>query len=402
MEITVPSKSAQAQFVMPTYTLREGDASYDFGFWLDSLTGFRTRQLGPQPAPGTLRQQWDVHWADGASAEYHAVLGGPVRNLATGYTRHLKHQDLAALVVGQGASAPGKEGGLVAMGNLPGSRSGSSMSFRRPLPNTAALYVSTLDEVTWDLLFTQSSGHDENGFPREEAAYEAQGGRTFEGGRTYRERFNAAVFAPRTDAAHGVLREGGSIAGSVPLLADGANHAGGFYDANGSTVLRRDGVEVGRSESPLESSEPFAVPPGEASYELTTTTTTRLPPELSGTSSETTATWWFRSKETAEPTPLPVSVVRFDARPALDGTPPAGRTANFPVTVQGPAATAPASLRVQVSYDEGRTWRPLHVRDGRVEVRTPARGGTVSLRAAVTDRSGNKSEVTVLRAYLAG
>ncbi|MCX4781208.1 S8 family peptidase [Streptomyces sp. NBC_01264] len=400
VEITVPSKSAQAQFVMPTYTLSEGGASYDFGFWLDSLTGFRTRQLGPDPAAGTLRQQWDVHWQDGASAEYHAVLGGPVRSLATGYTRRLKPRDLAALVVAQGASAPGKEGAVVAMGALPGSRSGSSMSARRPLPATATLYVSTLDGATWDLLFSQSSGHDDNGFPREEAAYAADPGRTFAGGRTYRERFNTAVFAPRTDAAHGVLREGNAIGGSVPLLADGANHAGGFYEATGSTVLRRDGVEVGRSEAPLESSDPFPVPPGEASYELTTTA--RLSRELSATSSETTATWRFRSKETAGPTPLPVSVVRFDARPALDGTLPAGRTVNFPVTVQGPAADARAALRAEVSYDEGRTWRPLHVHHGRVDVRTPAKGGTVSLRGTVTDRSGNRSQVTVLRAYLAG
>ncbi|MFF1415563.1 S8 family serine peptidase [Streptomyces sp. NPDC058289] len=400
VEITVPSTSAQAQFVMPTYTLSEGGASYDFGFWLDSLTGFRTRQLGPPPAAGTLTQQWDVHWQDGASAEYHAVLGGPVRSFATGYTRHLKRRDLAALVVDQGASAPGKEGAVVAMGALPGSRSGSSMSVPRPLPTTATLYVSTLDGATWDLLFSQSSGHDDNGFPREEAAYEAEPGRTFTGGRTYRERFNTAVFAPRTDAEHGVFRDGGSIGGSVPLLADGANHAGGFSDATGSTVLRRDGVEAGRSDTPLDASNPFPVPPGEASYELTTTT--RLSPRLSATSSETTATWWFRSKETAEPTPLPVSVVRFDARPALDGTLPAGRTANFPLTVQGPAATARSSLRAEVSYDEGRTWHPLPVRHGRVDVRTPAKGGTVSLRGTVTDRAGNKSEVTVLRAYLAG
>ncbi|MFE9566597.1 S8 family serine peptidase [Streptomyces sp. NPDC006487] len=400
VEITVPSKSAQAQFVMPSYTLTEGGARYGFGFWLDSLTGFRTRQAGPSPAAGTLSQQWDVHWQDGPSTEYHAVLGGPVRSLATGYTRHLKSRDLAALVIGQGASAPGKEGSPVAMGSLPDSRSGSSMSLRRPLPTTATLYVSTLDKVTWDLFYTQSSGHDENGFPREETAYEAQSGRSFTGGRTYHERFNAAVFGPRLDAEHGVFRDGGSIGGSVPLLADGANHLGGFHEATGSTVLRRDGVEVGRSESPLESSDPFPVPPGEAAYELTTTA--RLSPELSATSSETTATWWFRSRETAGPAPLPVSVVRFDARPALDGTLPAGRTANFPVTVQGPAATAPASLRAEVSYDEGRTWRPLHVRGGRIGVHTPAKGGTVSLRGTVTDRSGNTSQVTVLRAYLAG
>lgn len=67
-------------------------------------------------------------------------------------------------------------------------------------------------------------------------------------------------------------------------------------------------------------------------------------------------------------------MVRFDARPALDGTLPAGRTANFPVTVQGPAATAPTSLRAEASYDEGRTRHPLRIRNGRADDRTPAKG----------------------------
>ncbi|WP_204357818.1 MULTISPECIES: S8 family serine peptidase [unclassified Streptomyces] len=399
VDITVPSKSARAQFVMPSYTLREGGAEYGFGFWLDALTGFRTRQLGPSPAPGTLRQQWDVHWADGASAEYHAVLGGPVRSLATGYARHLKARDLAAVEVGQGASAPGKQGSLLAMGNLPEARSSSSMSIPRPLPTTATVYLSTLDKVTWDLSFTQSAGRDGNGFPLEEATYSAESGRTFTGGRTYRERFNTAVFGPRADAAHGVFREGNTITGSVPLLADGAHHVGDFHDATGSTVLRREGVVVARSEAPLAASDPFAVEAGEAAYELTTTA--RLRPELSGTSSTVTATWWFRSKETSGRTALPASVVRFGAHPALDGTLPAGRTVRFPVTVQGPAAAAPARPRVEVSYDEGRTWRPVRVHDGEAAVRTPAKGGSVSLRGTVADGAGNKAEVTVIRAYLA-
>lgn len=402
VDVTVPSTSAVAQFVMPTYTLREGGKEYGFGFWLDSLTGFRTRHLGPRTEAGALSQQWDVHWQDGTSAEYHAVLGGPVRSLATGYTRHLKARDLAALEVGQGASAPGKEGSLTAIGSLPDSRGGSSMSVRRPLPTTSTVYVSTVDKVTWDLSFVQSAGRDGNGFPLEEATYSAESGRVFTGSRTYRERFNTAVFGPRTDSAFGVVRDGNAITGSVPLLADGSNHAGGIHAATGSTVLYRDGAVAGRSESPLASSGPFAVPAGEAAYKLTTTAQVR--PELSGTSSKTTATWWFRSKETAGPAPLPVSVVRFDARPALDGTLPAGRTATFPVTVQGPAAPAPApgSLRAQVSYDEGYTWQPLHVKDGKVSVKTPAKGGTVSLRGTVADREGNKAEVTVIRAYLAG
>ncbi|MFD6180013.1 S8 family serine peptidase [Streptomyces goshikiensis] len=398
VDITVPSASAAALFAMPSYTLREGGADYGFGFWLDSLTGFRTRHLGPTPAAGTLRQQWDVHWQDGASAEYHAVLGGPVRGLATGYTRHLKARDLAALTVEQGASAPGKEGALTAIGNLPGSDSATALSIRRPLPTTSTVYVSTLDQVKWDLFFTQSGGQDENGFPIEDASYAAESGRTLTGGRAYRERFNTAVLAPLVDAGHGVSRTGNEITGSVPLLADGAGHPGGWFAATGSTVLYRDGVVAGRSQAPLASSEPFTVPAGDAAYKLTTTT--QLRPELSGTSSKVTATWWFRSKETAAPTALPVSSVRFDARPGPDGTLPAGRTATFPVTVQGPAAAAPVTA--QVSYDDGYTWQPLPVTAGKVSVRTPAKGAAVSLRATVTDGSGNKAEVTVIRAYLAG
>ncbi|GAA3082670.1 hypothetical protein GCM10020254_28840 [Streptomyces goshikiensis] len=226
VDITVPATSAVAQFAMPSYTLREGDAEYGFGFWLDSLTGFRTRQLGPAPAAGTLSQQWDVHWRDGASAEYHAVLGGPVRALATGYTRHLKARDLAVLTVAQGGSAPGKEGALTALGNLPGSSSATSLSIRRPLPTTATVYVSTLDQVKWDLSFTQSGGQDENGFPIEDAWYAAESGRTLTGGRTYHERLGTAVLAPRVYTGHGVSRKGNEITGSVPLLADGAGHPG--------------------------------------------------------------------------------------------------------------------------------------------------------------------------------
>ncbi|MEV6951652.1 S8 family serine peptidase [Streptomyces sp. NPDC051183] len=400
VDITVPSKSAIARFAMPTYTLREGGSEYGFGFWLDSLTGFRTRHLGPLSAAGALSQQWDVHWEGVDTAEYHAVLGGPVRAVATGYTRHLKPRDLATLKVEQGASAPGKEGALVAMGILPDSTSGSSISLSRPLPTTTTVYVSTVDRAKWNLSFTQSSGEDESGFPVEEATYEAEGRRALTGGRTYHERFNTAVLAPRVDADHGVVREGNRIAGSVQLLADGANHAGDYVAATGSTVLYRDGVLAGRSQAPLARSGPFTVPAGDAAYKLTTTALLR--PELSATSSKVTATWWFRSKETAAPTVLPVSVVRFDARPAPDGTLPAGRTATFPLTVQGPAAAAPAALQAQVSYDEGYTWQPLAVKDGKVSVRTPERGAAVSLRATVTDRAGNKAEVTVIRAYLAG
>ncbi|WP_324605135.1 hypothetical protein [Streptomyces sp. NRRL S-87] len=116
-----------------------------------------------------------------------------------------------------------------------------------------------------------------------------------------------------------------------------------------------------------------------------------------------TATWWFRSGATraGATTRLPASVVRFAPTVRMEGTVNGGHPLRVPVTVQGPAAgRGLRSLAVAVSYDDGRTWTALPVRDGAVTVQGPAAGGHVSLRGTVVDTAGNRSEVTVLRAYL--
>ncbi|MER5934438.1 S8 family serine peptidase [Streptomyces sp. NPDC002054] len=401
--ITVPSRTAVEKFAMPTYDVRVGNSGYAFGWWLDSYAPLRTAHMGPAAPAGTLRQQWDAHWQDGANDEYHAALGGPVTRLATGYTRHLKAADLATVSVEQGASATGKQGGLTVLGWLPDPTGASGITIPRPLPATAKLHLSTLDGATWETLFGQTGGTDENGWPIEETTYVSDGQRSYQGGKSYRERYNAAVFGPRVDTAAqlGIYREGNKLYGSLPLLADGAGHNGASFLAKGSTVLYRNGVVAGSSNTELRDSDPFEVPAADAPYKLVTKTT--VPSAVSGTSAKVTATWWFRSKQTAEPTQVPASVVRFTPELSLTGTSPAGRTVQVPVTVQGPAAGAGlASLTVQVSYDDGYTWQTLPVQAGKVSVKNPAKGGHVSLRGVTVDKSGNKSDITITRAYLAG
>ncbi|MEV7519906.1 S8 family serine peptidase [Streptomyces sp. NPDC091371] len=401
VDITVPSRTATMEFAMPLYSLTTEDSGHGFGWWLDSYTGLRTRQQGPDVQPGTnLFQQWDAHWTDGPADEYHATLGGPVTRLATGYQRQLKAADLATVAVEHGASVPGKVGMVMAQGELPGATGGSSLSRNRALPGTTTLHLAAVDGATWAISASQSGEPDENGFPREETQYDTGGPRTFQAGRTYRERFNAGVFGPRVDTAAGLglYRQGDELWGTAPLLADGAGHVGADYFTKGRTVLYRGGVPVGSYDAELAWASRFAVPAATGSYKLVTSTTRS--DTVSRISSKVTATWWFRSGTTPADTetPIPLSAVRFTADLSLAGTSPAGRTLRVPVTVQGAAAK---SLAVQVSYDDGYTWRTVPVRSGAVTVKNPAKGGHVSLRGTTTDGSGNKSEITVIRAWFA-
>jgi hypothetical protein len=54
-----------------------------------------------------------------------------------------------------------------------------------------------------------------------------------------------------------------------------------------------------------------------------------------------------------------------------------------------------------VSYDDGRTWTPAKAVGGtHLSLDHPARPGTVSLRAKLTDRDGNTLVQTINRAYI--
>jgi hypothetical protein len=76
-------------------------------------------------------------------------------------------------------------------------------------------------------------------------------------------------------------------------------------------------------------------------------------------------------------------------------------------TQAGAPTPAVNDLRVQVSYDHGKTWQPAVVNrtangEYRVIYTHPPLGdtaGTVSLRAQASDEDGNRVEQTMLDAY---
>jgi hypothetical protein len=125
-------------------------------------------------------------------------------------------------------------------------------------------------------------------------------------------------------------------------------------------------------------------------------------------STQVSGVWTFRSGHVAGETPakLPIQVVRFT--PTLDGrnAAAAGRRFEIPVTVQrqpGAPAAAVQRISVEISYDDGRTWRqaPLRkTRDGWSATAVhPAGEGFASLRAGATDTAGNTVAQTVIHAY---
>jgi subtilisin family serine protease len=218
------------------------------------------------------------------------------------------------------------------------------------------------------------------------------------------ERWNVGVRGPAMPDNpygdhHTAGRTGDELAFELPLLADQDPGRIGYPAGGGSMTLLRDGEVVG--EQPSASFGLFDVGREAATYTLRATherTGARL-------STEVSAEWTFRSAHTDEPTALPLLALRF--APDLDryNAAPAGERFTIPVYVQrnGPGDADVATLSVEVSYDDGTTWRAAAVtRDHgrwRVTVDHPAGARFVSLRSSVSDRDGSAQEQTVIRAY---
>ncbi|MFF5538418.1 S8 family serine peptidase [Streptomyces cinerochromogenes] len=396
VDITVPATGTKSQFASPEFDVMLGDNQYGYGWFLDTYKNFRTAHLGPQLPAGSLRQQWDGHWSKGATEQYDVTSGGAVKQLATGYTKHYKAGDLATVKARLGAAAKGKKGSIGAVGWLPGSSSGSSISIPQGLPGTRTLHLSATGGVQWQLEFEQDGGVDQDGFPVTEAGY-SLGQFTFKAGRTYTKTVNTAVFGPHVGTGFGLFRDGNEIFGSLPLFADSGKHAGYSQYTSVNTTLYRNGTKVGSNDDPLFGGKTFKVPAGDAAYKLTTSV--KRSSKVAEASTRIDAAWTFRSKKPADFTQLPASALHFGATTGLDSRVTAGRTVTFPVTVEGSAAGRNLkSLAVYVSYD-GKNFKKVTVKSGKITVKNPAKNKAISFRAKITDKKGNTSEITIYNAY---
>jgi hypothetical protein len=227
--------------------------------------------------------------------------------------------------------------------------------------------------------------------------------------------WNAAVVQPcftgLTDDGSGqhnpwVRRLGDTIEAAIPAFCDAAGHPGPVdFTDTGTTSLYRNGQLVATLDQPAAGS--FPVPAGSARYRLTTDVRRDQPWWTLSTA--VSAAWTFRSGTApAGGTALPLLAVRA-APPVDDHNAVPGGTVRFPVSVSrqdGPATVT--ALRMEISYDDGRTWQPvrldrLHgaVNTWTATVHQPA-DGYASLRVSAADSAGNTTAGTITRAYRIG
>ncbi|KOX28744.1 hypothetical protein ADK67_11235 [Saccharothrix sp. NRRL B-16348] len=232
--------------------------------------------------------------------------------------------------------------------------------------------------------------------------------RRFAAGRTVDEKWNAAVFGPAFPASNRDYewagRLGDELVVSAPMFSDQDPNHYGYSDVTAAkTTLHRDGVLL--AESPYDGYVSGVVPAGKGTYQV------HAEAERSGVaelSTRVVADWSFTSEHVAgsDPAGLPLLVVRF--APSLDAQnrAAAGRPFAIPVYVQRNGVTGAegvAKPAVQVSFDDGTTWRPapLVKVGGRwlAAVVHPAGAKFVSLKAQARDAAGNAVDQTIIRAY---
>ncbi|MGX6604268.1 S8 family serine peptidase [Micromonosporaceae bacterium Da 78-11] len=317
----------------------------------------------------------------------------------TGLTRAPKVKDLATIKATYAASATGVEGVKNNVAAYTADSGGWSVLLPFDLPFRRTELLNTEAPWTGDFLQQKPPVGDE--FP-EQISELLDGRRPYQAGRTSAQDWNRGVLGPNlTQPPYPglwVTRQADHLIADVPLFGDGAGHPGFSTTDTSTSTLYRGNTKIGEGYE-------FDLPPGVATYRLETTATRGAPHLLS---SSVSGTWTFRSGHVGGTAyrQLPLSTVRFS--PKLDdlGTAPAGRRFELPVTFEhqpGSGAGKLRSIKVEVSYDDGKRWQAAEVRgsgDHRTAtVRHPRADGFASLRVTATDTKGNTVTSTVIRAY---
>jgi subtilisin family serine protease len=414
VDITVPDAAAENTEAMVAYSYDRGEGQREgrLEYSLPTFEGTGFGQLGPEPAEDKASALFAGDWTrlddEGRPVTYH--LGWNRTGALSGFAAKVGRKQLAKVDLQAGALVDGRK---VQVEVSPHTADGNLVlgdhDLRGVLPLRTTDYI--LDSgVKWSLRMWQASGDDR------ETRYEQflmRMPRTWQGGRNYTEQFNVGVFGPVLpgpgDAGPGsgypgVARYGNVIRAYVPLFGDGAGHWGVAYETpSGKSTLEADGKEIADNyeTSPADGLTEYTVPAKDSAYKLTLDNS--RDPALYPASTRVRAEWTFRSATTSEDemTALPLSVVRFSPELTLSSTAKAGKRFEVPFTVGG-AATGkrPAKLAFEVSYDEGATWHPTKAVGGtHLSLKHPAKAGSVSLRAKLTDRAGNTLVQTIERAY---
>ena len=427
MRVRVPDPSATSAAAVVLYERRAPEGFGLLGALASpSLDHIYTAHLGVAVSPSEVISSVHTQWGQpGATRNfmdspyaYHLAWFQRGRYF-TGFERDVRERDLATVRGAYRTPMPGRIGQVIAGAFPPdGDIGGSAFVFPFRLPFERTEYYIAAD-ARWQTEF--QTVHPDTG------VFETVHLKplfTLRAGRTSVEEWGNAVYGPAFPEVEGSPSQwlyrhhgGGSSESSIELAQDSdgitvsvpvyndfsEDHEGFSREDSGRTALYFDGDLIG--ESDRSGLGDFGVPDAEGAYRLEVS---GVRPSFAELSTEVSATWTFRSRHIpdAEFSPLPVMGIRFGPKLDEHNAARAGRPFLLPVWVQRQAGAPAGKVRdldLEVSYDDGATWRTvLVIRSGNRGLALlfhPKDGDFVSLRAAATDSAGNSVRQTILRAY---
>ncbi|MFI6493268.1 S8 family serine peptidase [Streptomyces sp. NPDC050564] len=247
--------------------------------------------------------------------------------------------------------------------------------------------------------------------------------RTYRPGAQPHETWQGAVVRPSIPAGTptATVRDGNVLRLRIPEFTDsqaghwsravagdgggvGTSAADPVGDAT-AAVLYRDGQKIEEMNGAWSDVE---VPAGPAQYRLDLTTSRNAQDWKSGVATSTS--WSFPSGRTDTATPLSLLQLDYDVPVDAHNAIRAGRAHTIGVRVRlqdGLSVPRGVTVRVEASYDDGRTWHRTEVSDRghnafRAGIEGPSRSrpdSWVTLRVTARDAAGNSVRQTVQRAY---
>ncbi|MFD1323022.1 S8 family serine peptidase [Micromonospora sonneratiae] len=397
--VTVERADAELAVGTLGYSSRAANGAISQAF-IDTtdFTNTRTGQIGPdgpkdrfvsaQRAIFAVRGQGEREFANSPYV-YH--LGWFTAGKMSTGERKVRDADLAKVrttLLPQGKGTSGEKGAGPNPVDAPWAGLGFPI-FPVSLPGSQEELYST-EGVAWWQALVQGTQDDME-------AEQSRPWQVYQAGTRYDETWNGgAVFGPSlpgpTELGSHATQYADRLRFQVPLFGTAAGTAGNSRTDETRTAIYRDGQKV------CDTVRPRCVvegPPVAGRYRVTASAQR----SLSDMSTKVTGTWTFQHD--GKEGQLPIQVIRFSPRLDQANTAPAYRPFGVPVSVGRNPSSPDArvkSLTVEVSYDDGETWKKAPVVNGVAWLVHPKQG-YVSLRGTAVDSKGDSVQQTIIHAY---
>ncbi|MER7563674.1 S8 family serine peptidase [Streptomyces sp. NPDC097941] len=409
VKVTAPDRRATLRDGQAVFAARGAEPAYDFsvGTSIDTHDSF-LGQVGPNgPANSAIAQIGGV-WQRTATSPSYALVTTRTGGFFNGLTRTFAStRGMARVNTSVATALTRAETAPNSWWSTPGRPSLDQVVSPlegplRPAPTSSVVqYLSVDHGMRWYLGARTQNGTDGEGV----VAFTTP--RRFEPKRAYRVTLDGGVHGPIVTPAKvvGGLRVGRYYALCVPMFSDGQGDSSYSAQVRVHTRLTSGSKVIGDFTEDTCPNTYSNLPAGTARFKLSVTADRSRGYRISD---HVEGVWTFTSANTPETQVVawPLSVVRFHPELSLTGTAKAGARITVPLSLQGPAAAKGhlRSLRVRVSYDGGRTWKPVTVHGAAsgkayLALTNPKRPGTVSFRADLADTAGSTYTGTIRNAY---